>query len=863
MRVLCALVLLVAFPVVVIALVAGFLALAVWSLSTDAPELARAPALFGTVLAVVLCVAVVTLLRAHRPPEAVVVAPEAEPGLWALVNEVAATVGTRPPDRVRLVAEPNAWVFTARGVRHVDVGLPLLVVLDTGQLRAVLAHEMAHHRGGHVPFAATVHRGHELMTGVVDGLTRSPARALLRAHLWLYWLVASRVLRDHEREADRVAVAATDPATLGSALLTITRSTAAWQDYVDALSRAGAAPTGVCDGFRAFSRSAAGVAALAGAEPSSTAARGDSHPPMAERIAVLGPLGGPRSAADATELITRWERVSRRIDDLLFPAAGRPRVPAVRCLLDAGWNETRRAARRLFRAAEGLGGAGGTGGVLDLLAAGRGPELAGRVVRANPVDPSSSAPARALVAHVASALEVAVVRAGGRRLYDDLGPHLLDTAGAVVDTAALAREAVEGPPGVERARAVLPPAGAAPPPETGPEPVAPLGAMIGVDANGRPFVLIVLETGLALLPTTFDDPSAGPLVERIWSSRTLPDTTWFVPYEDVVTARSASARRMRLRLELRDGTGLVLRETGVTSRLALSARDPRLLLTHLTGVLEGVGHGEPRRGLPPATPVAAGPPPTGHTAGTRAVSRARRTTGLLFCLSAVPLALAASAGAGTGALTAAIVSGSSGLLWVLIDVGTGPESTTRRSLGFLGSGGLFLVLGVVALFRLPPSSSGLSSGVLVAGAGLCALGVHRRRGRWPRVTGNGFLVAALLTGCVGLGTSADLLLRGRPPAVLLILLPVPVLAVVGVLVKRAALRSPHRAAFGPAAVLPSKPTSVGAVALLAAPTGPLGAVFAVWAIVEARRAGVRPVLGVTALVVAVLVMTVVVLVASS
>ena len=72
------------------------------------------------------------------------------PTLYGLADRVAAALGTEPVDGLVLTRSFRAsmWRVTARGMRLVSVGLPLLAVLDEGERVALLAHEQAHQRNG-------------------------------------------------------------------------------------------------------------------------------------------------------------------------------------------------------------------------------------------------------------------------------------------------------------------------------------------------------------------------------------------------------------------------------------------------------------------------------------------------------------------------------------------------------------------------------------------------------------------------------------------------------------------------------------------------------------------------------------------
>ncbi|MBP2330517.1 Zn-dependent protease with chaperone function [Kibdelosporangium banguiense] len=809
MRALAALVLLVLFPLVAVLLAAASVVLALWSLTTGSPDLARVLVMPGMTVLVVLVVATLSLSRARRVPTAVEVS---DPQLWALVKEVAARTGTPPPDRLRLIAEPNAWVFRIGALRYLDVGLPLPAVLDVDQMRSVLAHEMGHHSSGHVPFASAVYQGYELMTRIVAGLGPSPLRPVLRGHLALYWRVASKVLRDQEMAADRVAVTVTDAATTASALLEITRCGAVWENY---LTKLGApdriVPGDVCGGFREFYRSPEGAEIRA--VPSARQVPGDTHPPMAHRIAAIGAVedrvGDPVALAG-------WTDLTQAVDELLFPAAGRDRLPVKQYLAETRRDRDLQTTGRLFRAAQRIGGKGDTAGVLDLLENGRAPELAKEILRA---DPRPRLAQVALVSHLAAALELT----------------------ADGDSLQLAKAAVAGD--VREARGALTSTVLIAPPQ---QTFALLGAMTAVDVNGRPFVLILLEHGLALLPTTYIDPTVAQTVEQIQASGVLPENAWRLWYEDFAAARVAAGRKLRMDIELRDGTRLVLREVGVTEALTLGPRSPHGILAGVAAALEGVQDRAPRRGLPLATPKSAKLSTT--IAATE--SYARRLISLVLILAAVPFAAAAATGTSPGAIVPALACAITGLLWFVIDAAMRPNQTRWRGLGFSLSGLVIIAAGVVGLtyaFRPEPVA-----GFAAFGVGLLVLGVLRWRGRWLRIRGNGFKVTALLAACMGAG----LMVRDGVAGLVLLMISA-VLFGVG----EAFARSVRRSLFG----VPDRVSVAGAIALFTSITGVLGIGMAVWAIVEARRMGVRPTLGLTALAlsIAVLVILWIVLVTNS
>ncbi|WP_326738354.1 M48 family metallopeptidase [Streptomyces sp. NBC_01022] len=90
----------------------------------------------------------------------------AEPRLWATVRELAQSIGTRAPDEILLTGEVNAavgedtrFLGLVGGRRRLYIGLPLMAGLSEAQLRAVLAHEMGHYGNADTRLGAITARG--------------------------------------------------------------------------------------------------------------------------------------------------------------------------------------------------------------------------------------------------------------------------------------------------------------------------------------------------------------------------------------------------------------------------------------------------------------------------------------------------------------------------------------------------------------------------------------------------------------------------------------------------------------------------------------------------------------------------------
>ncbi|MER5478238.1 M48 family metallopeptidase [Streptomyces sp. NPDC002734] len=101
--------------------------------------------------AAALLVAVALRPRFGAPPDDVpLLVREDAPELFALVDEVARTVGTRGVDLIAVDEEFNAsvWAYGVRGRRLLTIGLPLWEVLTPRERIALLGHELGHFANG-------------------------------------------------------------------------------------------------------------------------------------------------------------------------------------------------------------------------------------------------------------------------------------------------------------------------------------------------------------------------------------------------------------------------------------------------------------------------------------------------------------------------------------------------------------------------------------------------------------------------------------------------------------------------------------------------------------------------------------------
>jgi Zn-dependent protease with chaperone function len=164
-------------------------------------------AIVGTVAAVIR-----TIFAARRfEIEGHKVDPAGYPGLKALLDEVAAAVGTRAIDTVYLVPGTEVAVTQHRRQRILILGVALFDNMKQRELRSVLAHEYGHFKNadtggaGALSLQATLIR---LLKNMAKYGALNPAWWILRAFTHLYLVVSRGASRVQETLADRWAIRA-------------------------------------------------------------------------------------------------------------------------------------------------------------------------------------------------------------------------------------------------------------------------------------------------------------------------------------------------------------------------------------------------------------------------------------------------------------------------------------------------------------------------------------------------------------------------------------------------------------------------------------------------------------------------------
>ncbi|MEV7093648.1 M48 family metallopeptidase [Amycolatopsis sp. NPDC051045] len=252
------------------------------------------------------------------------VTPDGQPGLWALVRELADAVGTRPPDAITLVSDVNAGVRERTGWlglrvrrREMFIGAQLLAGLRHDQLRALLGHELAHYTNRDTRLAGLTYRGHRSVEKALaglggDGWFEGLVRKLFVLYAKLYFSVSAAVCRRQELAADAASARLAGTAAATSALREVEALDVAWKYYVDHYLligwHAGYLPDRPAGGFRSLladAERAEQIDEIRRNLPEEEASRYDTHPPTPERIAALealpevpGRADGDRPASD-------------------------------------------------------------------------------------------------------------------------------------------------------------------------------------------------------------------------------------------------------------------------------------------------------------------------------------------------------------------------------------------------------------------------------------------------------------------------------------------------------------------------------------------------------------------------------------
>jgi Zn-dependent protease with chaperone function len=256
-------------------------------------------------------------------------APGEHPRLRALVDDVAAAVGARPPQALYVFHAANAFAAKRRpGARRqaaVGLGLPLVAWLTPGELRAVIAHEMGHHQGGDVLLGPWIHRTRRAIVRAADRLEGSSFWLHLPfvAYADFFMKASMRISRAQELAADATAARVAGAAATASALRKISMLTPAWSTYFQCevlpVVAQGRMPS-LLDGFDRYWRAAltpgtpAFTALLSAIAADARPAPEDTHPVLEARLRALGdPVTPAEDETPALDLLDAPARVEERV----------------------------------------------------------------------------------------------------------------------------------------------------------------------------------------------------------------------------------------------------------------------------------------------------------------------------------------------------------------------------------------------------------------------------------------------------------------------------------------------------------------------------------------------------------------------
>jgi Zn-dependent protease with chaperone function len=240
-----------------------------------------------------------------EPPEGFSLARREGRALFDLIEEIRRAVGAPPVDNVTITIGFNAsamayWsLWPLRRRRTLALGFPVLATLSTAELRAVIAHELAHFSSAHDPYAAWVYRTHRSWIALRRALDQR-----LATPVYVYWFIrwyvprlyaaSADLARRHEFVADAVAAKVAGSRATADALVVI-QSGARFEDRthwptIDISHETDTEPPRPYSGMLAWNARAISAELLDRLLSSDTGPT-STHPSMSERLARLGEVG--------------------------------------------------------------------------------------------------------------------------------------------------------------------------------------------------------------------------------------------------------------------------------------------------------------------------------------------------------------------------------------------------------------------------------------------------------------------------------------------------------------------------------------------------------------------------------------------
>ncbi|MEU8190018.1 M48 family metallopeptidase [Micromonospora carbonacea] len=599
-RALASVLMLVGFYVVALLQLAAAVGLALW-VHQWAGDLITAKITIPLVVA--LSAALAGLWRAirtrHEPVPGLALGEREAPQLWATVRELAAAVGTRAPDEIRLVPEVNAAVAEQStllglvgGRRTMCVGLPLLQAMRVDELRSVLAHELGHYSGRHTRLGGVAYRGRLAIAETIARIgPRNPVGWVFRGYAKLYLLVDNAASRRQELEADRSSVRLAGREAASSALRTLPALDAAWASYlrryVEPGWSAGLAPDDLFGGFgRMLAARGDELSGLRESTPDRAASRWDTHPPIGVRVAAMNdaPDDAPTPTPDerpAAVLVADIDASCRALQQAVVRHEDRRLLPWPEFVAAAVAAGVQAEADAVYRAAGPFTGAPepGLATVLDLVRAGRLGEFATQFLA---VGPHREAAARFAGPMESLLVDAALVAGRARFRLSWSGPaELVGADGEPWDLTEVAKLAVD-PATLDEALARLAELGVDPSDATvvqrrvSARDADVVGGLANIKIDGTEYDVLVLDRGLVLVA----DPGRASQGERrlraLVASVPVAELTQrhtFWPYEEIASVAIKREVPLKAELTLHDGRTVALRERHTSDVLEWNSRD--------------------------------------------------------------------------------------------------------------------------------------------------------------------------------------------------------------------------------------------------------------------------------------------------
>ena len=238
---------------------------------------------------------------------------DSHPGLFAELDDIAASLDEPLPGEVYLIGQVNAFVADRGGIlgfgsrRIMAIGLPILSALNISEFRGVVAHEFGHYYSGDTSIGPWVYKTQTAMIrtfqsiGSLQGIRVGAVQLMyglvsfvLKQYFVGFLRVVNFVSRKKEHRADELACLVAGSAACIRGMRKVHASSMAWMPYwnseVAPVLDQGCRPD-IADGFARF---------LAAPEIAAQVARGvereivegkaqpyDTHPPLRDRIAAI------------------------------------------------------------------------------------------------------------------------------------------------------------------------------------------------------------------------------------------------------------------------------------------------------------------------------------------------------------------------------------------------------------------------------------------------------------------------------------------------------------------------------------------------------------------------------------------------